>query len=82
MAETKHVGSNSAPLWGTAVVLLYLLFPHAFVLPFKAAEALKIPPKQLEPVMYGFFLPIRLLGDKFPAYRALLDKESDLTGIR
>jgi hypothetical protein len=65
----------------TAVVLLYFLFPHVFLLPIVLASGKAEPPAAMHHAMSVFFTPIRILSHRVPAYAWLLEKESELTGI-
>jgi hypothetical protein len=74
-------GLSTWTVSATAVVLLYLLFPHVFILPIILAFGKTEPPAEMHHAISVFFAPIRILHDHVPAYAWLLAKESELTGI-
>ena len=60
------------------LVLVYFLFPHLFLWPLVKTGL----DETAGPAVRVLFSPINYLYDHFPAYRALMEAESNWTGIR
>ncbi len=77
--ETSRIkGSHYPAYFCGALLMIYFLFPHLLLLPYVAVVGKgHEPPDWLRTL----FWPISVLCDHVPPYRALIQAESDLTGV-
>ena len=87
MQNTGHQSARRASVLVPSILIgflfVYLLFPFLFLAPIVLifGEYDKAPP-HVQTAVRTAFVPIRYLSERFPAYRLLISKESELTGIR
>lgn len=65
------------------LLLVYLLFPFVFLAPvIWIFGPYQTAPPHVQTFVRTAFFPIAYLSERVPAYRLLLSKESELTGLQ